>query len=167
MTRLLQLTVGAGLILLANQALGAQPGFLNPKVYPPKSYYLTPEVFLGNEVVNACADGYHFASLLETRDLSSMVYNFQLGKTWDDSGSGIPSYVEGWIRADGEGPNCDNWNATEAKLGPAGVLVPHEIYLFDPPPPGEGGDQPDPPGDGWEYHAVGCWDPHPVWCVSD
>jgi len=164
MTRLLQVAVGVGLILFTHQALGAKPGFLNPK-----SFYLTPEELLGDEVVSACADGYHFASLLETRDLSSMRYNFQLGKTWEDTGSGIPSNVAGWIRADGEGPNCDNWNARVDNLGPVGILVPHEIYIFDDPPPGPGpeDENPNPPGDGWEYQSHPCWEAIPAWCVSD
>ena len=157
-TRLLQLAAGACLILLASQALGAKPGFLNP--VPPKAYYLTPGEFLGSEVEGACADGYHFASLLEIRDLANMRYDFQLGLTWEDSGSGIPSYRDGWIRADGVGPNCENWSASEGHLGPVAVLAPHEFYSFESPPPPPG-------GDGWEFHPHECWLAVPVWCVSD
>lgn len=151
----LQIALGAFLVLFINNALGAQPGFLNPK-----SYYLTPGEFLGNEVLSACANGYHFAGVLEIHDISSMKYNFDHGLTWEDSGYGLPSYREGWIRADGEGPNCDNWSASEGHLGPVGTLVPGEIYLFDQPPP-------EPIGDGWNFGAHPCWEAIPAWCVSD
>jgi len=166
MMRLQQIVLGACLILFTHQALGAQPGFLSSR-----SFYLTPGVFLGDEAVYACADGYHFASILEIRDISGMRYNFQLGLTWQDSGSGIPSHQEGWIRADGfgTGPNCDNWTSGDdptqppfpiGHLGPVGVLIPEEFYLFGEPPP-------EPGGDGWDFHHHDCWHPVPVWCVSD
>jgi hypothetical protein len=160
----LQLALGACLTLLCSHALGAQPGFLTPR-----SYYLTPSEYLGDEVLGACADEYHFASLFEIHDTSSMRYNFELGLTWEESGYGLPSYREGWIRADGEGPNCDNWSSganpdlppyPQGHLGPVGVLVPGEIYLFDQPPPAPG-------GDGWDFHPHPCWIPASVWCVSD
>ena len=61
----------------------------------------------------ACASGFHTASHTELQNLASYVYDSVLGTTTEDSGSGAPVNVTGWIRT-GEGgvsasPNCSDW----------------------------------------------------------
>jgi hypothetical protein len=96
-----------------------------------RKYYLTRRGFQGDEVLTACAPGYHMASLWEILDPSNLKYNTDLGRTRADSGTGPPAR-EGWVRTgwDSEGStyipgqdNCFAWttNANTA-LGTIVVL---------------------------------------------
>ena len=67
-----------------------------------RKFYLTtgsPGV-AGNQVLTACASGYHTASLWEILDPSNLEYDTKRGVTKDDAGSGPPagSDGDGWIR---------------------------------------------------------------------
>ena len=92
-------------------------------------YYLTNDLFDGARVLNACAEGFHMASLWEIFDTTQLKYDTALGVTRSDSGQGPPSGIEGWIRTGGtsgvlalpeETPNCDAWT-----VGP-----PAQLALF-------------------------------------
>jgi len=56
-----------------------------------RKYYLTQTFHDGNEVLTACAVGYHMASLWEIQDPTSLRYDNILGFNRADSGSGPPS----------------------------------------------------------------------------
>jgi len=123
-----------------------------------RSYYLTPTHYLGDEVLNACADGFHFASIWEIRDTSNFTYNTNLGFTTVESGFGPPVQVAGWLRNGlNDGRTCENWTVHEGFIGPVGEVAPWEIFEV---PPDQG-------GDGWNLFYLYCGDALPVWCVSD
>lgn len=71
-----------------------------------RNYYLTETLHTGHNVIDACVPGYHFASIWEIADPSSLKYNTSLGLTSPDSGSGPPVaidlfgvyHVVGWVR---------------------------------------------------------------------
>ena len=63
-----------------------------------RQFYLTPDEFDGDEVLTACAPGYHMASLWEIVDPTNLKYNIVLGHTTPDSGQGPPPWSEGWVR---------------------------------------------------------------------
>ena len=96
---------------------------------PRKSYYLTQTTPNGSQALTACAVGYHMAALYEILDPSNFKYDTQLGLIRDDSGSGPPPNVTGWIRtgsvANGSGQpgfgNCNAW--TSASLTDSGTAV--------------------------------------------
>ena len=81
-----------------------------------RQFYLTSENFDGDQVLNACAAGYHMASLWEITDPSNLNYNTALGRTRPDSGQG-PPFEWGWVRTGYESyssaingrANCDSW----------------------------------------------------------
>jgi len=86
------------------------------------SYYLTMDTYNGAEMLSACTNGYHVASMWEILDPSALVYDTSLGYTQADSGQGPPSYqwAHGWIRAgnwaaDGSPvagvANCQAWTS--------------------------------------------------------
>ncbi len=63
------------------------------------SYYITDQSYYPDEALTACAEGYHFASLWEISDPSSLRYNSAIGQTTLDSGSGPPTIQGlGWVR---------------------------------------------------------------------
>ena len=62
-----------------------------------RQYYLTELEYKGDEVLTACATGYHMASFWEIADPSNLKYNTSLGYMRDDSGHG-PPYKAGWVR---------------------------------------------------------------------
>jgi hypothetical protein len=63
-----------------------------------RSFYLTTAQHNGSQVLTACAEGYHMASLWEILDPSNLRYDTTLGFVRSDSGSGPPAGVSGWIR---------------------------------------------------------------------
>lgn len=91
-----------------------------------RQYYLTRLLVQAHEAPSACADGYHFASIWEIADPSTLKYNSSLGLFGPDSGGGpptaisfigIPLTTQGWVRTGfafstssiiGQA-NCGNW----------------------------------------------------------
>jgi len=129
-----------------------------PKIVVPleKSFYLTPTLYDGNEALSACAPGYHFASVFEIRELASLSYNTDLGRTSDDSGSGPPASEVGWVRSgkvDHGAGNCHTWTSeNKLDLGTIGSLSLSETFLGKLP---------------WEYGFLSCDSTLGVWCLSD
>ncbi len=125
-----------------------------------RSFYLTAGDFAGDEVLGACAYGYHLASIYELLDPSNLVYDTQLGLTAADSGAGPIADQAGWVRtgtAGGAGWNCDNWSSDSpldsgllAWLG----LTPEPIRALPMPAP-------------WNTEFVDCAGRAHAWCVSD
>jgi hypothetical protein len=80
-----------------------------------RQYYVTKTYSVGADAADACASGYHMASLWEIMDPSSLKYNTDLGDTRSDSGQGPPSDKQGWVPTTGpaakflttvRGPGC-------------------------------------------------------------
>jgi hypothetical protein len=128
-----------------------------------RQYYLTPSIMQdGNEVENACAEGYHMASFWELTDTTQLRYNTALGRTQLDSGEGPVSFFEGWVRTGyhnatdstpGQG-NCDNWSSDD----PAGYGT--SAYLLS-----DWSANPD--ISVWEVNTWSCATNLPVWCMAD
>lgn len=88
-----------------------------------RQYYITRGTYDGADADEACANGYHFASLWEILDPSNLRYNSSLGLLQKDNGSGPPTIVEGWVRtgydsgAGASSPgieNCDVWESNSS-----------------------------------------------------
>jgi hypothetical protein len=112
---------------------------------PPRKFYLTKsDTFNGAHALNACAKGYHMASLFEILDVSNLVYDTTLGHTTADSGFGPPAISslstseQGWVRTGGQMQtanflglaNCSAWDSdfsqdygTVSYMGLPGALV--------------------------------------------
>ena len=141
------------------QAILAQIASLAEK--GPRKFYLTQTTHTGDQVLSACAPGYHTASMWEILDPTDLRYNTDLGLTLTDSGSGPPN-VFGWIRT-GNGPNgipfvglanCVGWTLPS---GSNGTIVSLPSAWID------AGTTTSP----WTSLLSSCSTPTPVWCVQD
>jgi hypothetical protein len=94
----------------------------------PRRFYLTQDTFDGSQPLNACAVGFHMASLWEIFDVTSLKYDRTLGFTQADSGEGPPVEKDGWIRTGSpssaspipnaaEPPNCNAYTSSQAFVG--------------------------------------------------
>jgi hypothetical protein len=135
----------------------------------PRAYYLTQTLHTGAEALSACAEGYHMASLWEIFDTSNVRYNTELGVTQDDSGSGPPTFVYGWIRTGytaGVGTtvgrvNCNAWTSVGQFDNGSVVLLQSNWSLAGTSADPVSGVSP------WQAGAGGCVAPRNVWCVQD
>jgi hypothetical protein len=127
-----------------------------------RQYYLTKSRYLPTEALDACASGYHMASLWEILDPSNLKYNPTLGYTRDDSGQGPPTAWGGWVRTgyssstsstEGWG-NCSAWTSNDS--GHRGTYVSFsrdwnvggEFHI-------------------WNAGTYACSTDYPAWCVED
>lgn len=100
----------------AGQGAAADVRDVSSAVLYVRDYYLTAATYNGANATEACANGYHMASMWEILDPSSLKYNTSLGYTTDDSGTG-PPVARGWVRTgyvsdNGEtigAANCEAW----------------------------------------------------------
>jgi hypothetical protein len=141
--------------------------------YGMRQYYLTKNLFSGNQTRNACASGYHFASLWEIADPSSMLYNTSLGLSSPDSGSGPPTAinflsstlkVSGWVRTgyaasshfetSGQ-DNCQSWVSNIMGDWGSTAEIP-DNWLAGAQDIGV-----------WDLGVRTCNTPWYVWCVAD
>ena len=128
----------------------------------PLQYYLTTDPYYGDQVLSACARGFHTASLWEILDTSNLRYNTRLGYTRPDSGYGPPA-MGGWVHTGSESGsattpgtgNCQAWTSdsasdygTYASL-PGSWTAGSEDLL------------------GWAAGTVNCSNTVRVWCVGD
>ena len=127
-------------------------------------FYLTKERVDGSQALNACAPGYHMASLWEIMDPSNRRYATELGLTVPDSGSGPPSIQFGWVRTSrsattlqipGVG-NCSAWTTNSAEASGTAILL---RGVWD-----GGGTLGFGP---WSAAAGACSSPLFVWCAED
>jgi hypothetical protein len=101
----LSVTLILGLGVRMTRAIAANPQSLTNTIFGVRQYYLTPTLFTGNTITNACAPGCHFASIWEIADPSGLKYT-TLGLTSLDRGSGPPTAFDlfgiseaiGWVR---------------------------------------------------------------------
>jgi len=64
-----------------------------------RRFYVSPDkAFDGDDVLTACAAGYHAASLWEIWDPTNLVYDTTLGYPDSDSTDGLPTSIIGWVR---------------------------------------------------------------------
>jgi hypothetical protein len=134
-----------------------------------RGYYLTPGTYNGADAdgtdgngAGVCAEGYHFASLWEIMDPSSLKYDTELGRTQDDSGQGPPTLSYGWVRTGygdsilstpGRG-NCNAWSSSDGgdygttTYLPSDWTAGQDIHV-------------------WEVYAPRCNVNRYVWCVAD
>jgi hypothetical protein len=91
-------------LLLASIALRLATDYdsaaANPElVTGQRRFYITDLAHQPNQALTACDAGYHFASLWEIIDPSSLQYDTILGQTTLDSGDGPPTTLGlGWVR---------------------------------------------------------------------
>ncbi len=156
--------VAAGMVggLLFMQTLIAPVAYAGP---PARKFYRTQTTFDGAHALTACVLGFHMASLWEIFNVSVLEYDTSLGATMDDSGSGPPADVLGWIRtgfnSNGGGPapgeaNCRVWTSSlSSDSGSAVALEPiWNSTTVNPIRP-------------WVATETPCTGSLPVWCVQD
>ena len=126
--------------------------------------YLTNFSVLGNQPLDACAEGYHMASAWEIADISNLVYSTSPNAyNKADSGQGPPSNWYGWVRTgyDSSGiniagiGNCFNWTSTEDTHFGTMIRLANN---WDTPPNALSP---------WEEDPWHCSGTVPVWCIED
>ncbi len=125
----------AAVSLLTHNLTGAAAS--TTSTAPARLYYLTNKAFNGNQALNACRSGYHFASFAEISNPAVITYNKTYGRHAPDDGAGPPTLTAGlgWVRtgymsnSDSSGEftptNCNLW--TSANSTDSG-----EVGFFDP-----------------------------------
>lgn len=142
-----------------------------------RRFYLTKDAVQGNQVLGACARGYHVASRFELLDVSFLRYDPNVGLTSADSGMGPPSRAaaygsedpSGWVRTGGSSrytdadgapgsafANCAVWSTSSPEA--YGTVA----YLTERFTAGDGA-----PAAVWNGHSERCSVPHHVWCIED
>jgi hypothetical protein len=127
-----------------------------------RKFYVTKTGFPGSQAPTACATGYHMASLWEIREPSHLTYDTTLGFVVDDSGSGPPVGVAGWIRtgwvedvnATAGFGNCHAWTSSADTDWGTFVSLPAN---WGGPSSNIGP---------WVAQVETCDRPELVWCVS-
>ena len=108
----------------------------------------------------ACAAGYHMASLWEIWDNSNLEYNNALGYDNADSGQGPPTLEIGWGRTgnDSSGTasagvgNCLNWSSDSSQDAGTTLRLDND-WSTDV--------------EGWKASGVACHVLLRVWCIED
>jgi hypothetical protein len=131
-----------------------------------RRFFLTSSNHNGSQAIGARGVGFHFASLWEVADVSTLEYDTVRGQTAADSGQGPPSTASGWIPTgffqvlmNGGGiagiENCGAWTVATGVGSRAGLL-------------GNGWDTgPATRSGAWDTDTANCSAPTPVWCVED
>ena len=130
-----------------------------------RRYYLTKDVFQGDQALTACERGFHMASLWEIFNLSLLRYDTDRGTTAFDSGLGPPNFG-GWVRTghfqhdtDLAGQaSCDAWT-TNSEFDNGSVVGPTPVWGVNAL--SHGNISP------WLGNVIGCNFSLPVWCVED
>ncbi|SRR6266511_2813595 len=97
-----------------------------------RAFYLTKGTFPGGQALNACASGFHMASIWEINATTLLRYDSSLGRTHGDSavggppalGAGSDPTAVGWIRTGTSDSNCQRWTSSSpADLGSVGLPI--------------------------------------------
>jgi hypothetical protein len=151
----LGLAAGATLVCaLAVSSLALTPGTVTGP--GPRTFYVTPGLFTGNEALKACGAGYHLASYFEIREPSNFAYDirrglrharYQAGPPVSNGGGGYDP-LQAWLD-DGQAPNadsnCTGWTDSTGSRG-------QTMYLYLRT---------------YAFVQADCGEEHHVWCVSD
>ena len=146
-----------------NSSLEAQVAALANK--GPRKFYLTVDRYAGDQVLTACAGGYHMASLYEILDPTDLRYNTELGLRSADSGFGPPTepWATGWIRtgyfANAGSPgasNCSFWTSGVGSSDHGTIAFLNRVW-----------NSPARAVSPWAAEEVGCNTLAHVWCVQD
>lgn len=146
------------------RAMAVESGAATAQFVTLRSYYVTNANFTGDEVLAACAAGYHAASLWEIYDTTDLAYAYSHpdAQTLADSAWGPPIWW-GWVRTGGDPSaantagqaNCNAW--TTGQSGTYGTLVrPNSAWT--------GASTTISP---WQTQTWSCAGIAPVWCVQD
>jgi len=131
----------------------------------PRKFYLTVDRYAGDQVLTACAGGYHMASLYEILDPTDLRYNTELGLRSADSGFGPPTepWATGWIRtgyfANAGSPgasNCSFWTSGVGSSDHGTIAFLNRVW-----------NSPARAVSPWAAEEVGCNTLAHVWCVQD
>jgi len=127
-----------------------------------KLYYLTASSFAGDVATQACATGYHMASIAELSDLGNhryVIFDPDAYKANGDQGHGPPTNIYGWLRT-GETTsatsNCSLWKSTSS--GDTGLTAAITINI---------GGAPSVQALVWDLESDSCTATNHVWCVED
>jgi hypothetical protein len=134
------------------QAAAAEPQTPLRAVGSMRMFYLTQATVTAGNALDACADGYHMASLWEILDPSNLQYDTVLGYTAADSGEGPPVWAAfgdyGWIRTGNYSSpdntaglaNCSTWTSSSAAQYGSTAALPwnwtagiSEVHVWDVP----------------------------------
>ena len=156
----------------APAARAGEPAVVRPAAAAPtqpaglrRHFYVTAHKVPADQVLGACAPGYHAASIWEILDVSNLTYDaaHPAAFTRADSGQGPPSAWYGWVRTGyssssnstaGMG-NCYAWTSTSNSAHGTAVGLSYAWEIA--------------PGDisTWDAESFGCDTVGPVWCVGD
>ena len=170
MNKLKTVCAVAGFLMVINSIMPApsvshgQIERISPNTRLARRYYLTNTAHDGNEVLTACASGFHMASLWEIQDPTDLRYDNSLGFSRADSGSGPPSGTFGWIRTGWDSDeasftgssNCRAYTS-DSPFGEGSVVALDRIWRSDQ----AGKISP------WTASGGLCFEPIRVWCVQD
>ena len=174
------ISIGLMLLILSfflftrTQARGTLSQLSRTTVRYPESrqFYLTRGAYNSNDAPTACATGYHFASIWEIADPSSLKYNKSFGWVSNDSGDGPPTMAKffnasltmiGWVRTgytqsslDIPGQaNCLGWLSNSEFSWGSVANLPSD-WLGKEQDIGV-----------WNVGVRTCDEPHYVWCIQD
>ena len=151
----------------------ADPQVAPNTIHGVRHFYLTRTLHTPIQAPSVCADGYHFASIWEIADPSSLRYNTTLGVSSPDSGEGPPSTntgrggypvpARGWVRTGYEAwssdtpgqANCSGWG-TNSEFARGTVVTLPSTWT--------GGEQ---DIGVWNTEVRTCDTHNRVWCVQD
>ncbi|MBN1666672.1 MAG: hypothetical protein JW862_06275 [Anaerolineales bacterium] len=142
----------------------SQQSTLATSVTRMRRYYLTDEAYFGYQVgsANACAPGFHMASMWEIIDSSHLEYYHIYGEFGGDQGFfSPPSFATGWVRTGYSSDNsaqvgmanCSNWGNT---AGYGTVARPASVWesgFFNL--------------SFWHTVQAGCQTTSGIWCIED
>jgi hypothetical protein len=147
-------TLLVGMIVLSDSANAASG----------RRFYLTKNVADGAHALEACASGYHMASLWEMYDVSNLRYDRILGFVQTDSGFGPPSGAFGWVRTGAHADvaqtglaNCNVWTSNDPSY--QGTLIELPVSWDDLEFETQIGS--------WIAGTGDCGSEVPVWCVQN
>jgi hypothetical protein len=105
--------VSIGAVSLSENGITFSDGSVQTTAAPTDArpaFYLTTDTFTGDlpTAVGVCDDGFHFASMWEILDVSSLRYDATRGLITADSGSGPPVSHWGWVRTGGGVSHADS-----------------------------------------------------------
>lgn len=167
----------AGPLGLGAEGVTYADGTLQTTADPRRAFYLSQSQVAGDGPRQACAAGFHFASLFELLDVSHLRYAIEETDAFRraDSGSGPPTMRYGWIRTGSEGnPGLADpgfANCAESLSGPdlawrvvspseSGTIVRLQgVWNSTSSMLGWLGP--------WEASVAGCDTLQAVWCIQD